>query len=191
MCQEKVENKIKFSGSCMDVNTGAEVIFGGYREGDNLLLEAKCISDILKKQAVLGQKAQQFLGAVRSALKKCKYLSLLSSPEQNVSLFCEIRRKCDGVKIGYVEDTDYLLDCEYIYKLIFGLPIESDSGMNLIFFIPNELAYYSELFQLGVLKPYEKNSQEPFCRMEEAGKVYIRISNALINLDISCISNTL
>lgn len=26
MCQEKVENKIKFSGSCMDVNTGAEVI---------------------------------------------------------------------------------------------------------------------------------------------------------------------
>lgn len=61
MCQEKVENKIKFSGSCMDVNTGAEVIFEGYREGGNLLLEAKCISDILKKQAAQGQKAQQFL----------------------------------------------------------------------------------------------------------------------------------
>ena len=57
MCQEKVENKIKFSGSCMDVNTGAEVIFEGYREGGNLLLEAKCISDILKKQAAQGQKA--------------------------------------------------------------------------------------------------------------------------------------
>ena len=41
MCQEKVENRIKFSGSCMDVNTGAEVIFEGYREGDNLLLEAE------------------------------------------------------------------------------------------------------------------------------------------------------
>ena len=25
MCQEKVENKIKFSGSCMDVNTGVSI----------------------------------------------------------------------------------------------------------------------------------------------------------------------
>ena len=148
MCQEKVENKIKFSGSCMDVNTGAEVIFEGYREGGNLLLEAKCISDILKKQAAQGQKAQQFLGAVRSTLKKCKYLSLLSSPEQNVSLFCEIRRKCDGVRIGYVEDTDYLLDCEYFYMQIFKPPVESLPPVGTFLFPPSELAYYSELFQL-------------------------------------------
>ena len=51
-------------------------------------------------------------------------------------------------EIGYVEDMDYLLDCEYIYKLIFGLPMEPNSGMNIIFCVPNELAYYSELFQL-------------------------------------------
>ena len=150
-------------------------------------MEAICVSDTLKERAVQGQKVQQFLDTVRSVLKDCTYLYLFPSPEQreqNIKLSCEIRRNDD--RIGYVEDMDYLLDCEYIYKLIFGLPIESDSGMNIIFFIPNELAYYSELFQLGVLKHYEKNSQEPFCRIEESGKVYIRVSNALINLDISC-----
>lgn len=185
MCQEKVENKIKFSGSCMDVNTGAEVIFEGYREGGNLLLEAKCISDILKKQAVLGQKAQQFLGAVRSTLKKCKYLSLLSSPEQNVSLFCEIRRKCDGVRIGYVEDTDYLLDCEYFYMQIFKPPVESLPPVGTFLFPPSELAYYSELFQLGVLKPYMNDSSKEFYMIEDFDKRYIRVSNALVNFDIA------
>lgn len=195
MYQEKVEAKnykenfrAAFDGSCMDASTGRRVVFQGLREEGRQLVEAICVSDTLKERAVQGQKVQQFLDTVRSVLKDCTYLYLFPSPEQreqNIKLSCEIRRNDD--RIGYVEDMDYLLDCEYIYKLIFGLPIESDSGMNIIFFIPNELAYYSELFQLGVLKPYEKNSQEPFCRMEEAGKVYIRISNALINLDISCI----
>ena len=199
MYQEKAETKnykesfrAAFGGSCMDRNTGNMVVFQGFREEGRELVEAICVSDVLKERTIQGQKVQQFLDEVRSILKDCTYHFLFPSPEQlvqNIKLSCEIRRNDD--KIGYVEDMDYLLDCEYIYKLIFGLPIESDSGMNLIFFIPNELAYYSELFQLGVLKPYEKNSQEPFCRMEEAGKVYIRISNALINLDISCISNTL
>ena len=185
MCQEKVENRIKFSGSCMDVNTGAEVIFEGYREGDNLLLEAKCTSNILKKQEAQGQKAQQFLGAVRKKKKKCKYLSLLPSPEQNVSLFCEIRSKCDGVKIGYVEDTDYLLDCEYFYMQIFKPPVESLPPAGTFIFPPSEFAYYSELFQLGVLKPYKNDSSKEFYMIEDFDKRYIRISNALVNFDIT------
>ena len=57
--------------------------------------------------------------------------------------------------------------------------------MNIIYYVADMFAYYSELFQLGVLKPYDKNSQEPFCRIEESNKLYIRISNAFINLDIS------
>ena len=156
MYQEKVEAKnykenfrAAFDGSCMDASTGRRVVFQGLREEGRQLVEAICVSDTLKERAVQGQKVQQFLDTVRSVLKDCTYLYLFPSPEQreqNIKLSCEIRRNDD--RIGYVEDMDYLLDCEYIYKLIFGLPIESDSGMNIIFFIPNELAYYSELFQL-------------------------------------------
>lgn len=193
MCQEKIETKNQkgsfraaFDGSCMDANTGRRVVFQGFREEERQLVEAICVTDVLKERAVQGQKVQQFLDAVRSILKDCEYLYLFPTHEQreqNVRLSCKIRRNDDT--IGYVEDMDYLLDCEYIYKLIFGLPLESDSGLNIAFFIPNELAYYSELFQLGVLKPYEKNSQEPFCRLEESGKVYIRVSNAFVNFDIT------
>lgn len=193
MCQVKVEAKnhkesfkAAFDGSCMDANTGRRVVFQGFREEERQLVKAICVTDVLKERAVQGQKVQQFLDAVRSILKDCEYLYLFPTHEQreqNVRLSCKIKRNDD--EIGYVEDMDYLLDCEYIYKLIFGLPIEPNSGMNIIFCVPNELAYYSELFQLGVLKPYDKNSQEPFCRIEESGKLYIRISNAFINLDIS------
>lgn len=160
MCQEKVEAKNRkesfravFDGSCMDENTGRRVVFQGLREEERQLVEAICVSDVLKERTAQGQKVQQFLDAVRSILKDCEYLYLFPTHEQrerNVRLSCEIRRNDD--RIGYVEDMDYLLDCEYIYKLIFELPIESNSGMNIVFCIPNELAYYSELFQLGVLK---------------------------------------
>ena len=193
MCQEKVEAKKRSfrtvsDGFCVDVNTGQRVVFHGVRKDGRELMEAICISDVLKERAVQGQKVQQFLDAVRSIFKDCKYQYLFPSREQKdqgVRLSCKVLRNNDT--IGYVENMDYLLDCDYIYKLIFGLPIEAepDCGMNIIYYVADMFAYYSELFQLGVLKPYDKNSQEPFCRIEESNKLYIRISNAFINLDIS------
>lgn len=195
MYQEKVEAKnhkenfrAAFDGSCMDANTGRRVVFQGFHEEERQLVKAICVTDVLKERAVQGQKVQQFLDAVRSIFKDCKYQYLFPSreqKEQGVRLSCKVLRNNDT--IGYVENMDYLLDCDYIYKLIFGLPIEAepDCGMNIIYYVADMFAYYSELFQLGVLKPYDKNSQEPFCRIEESNKLYIRISNAFINLDIS------
>lgn len=193
MCQEKVEAKKRSfrtasDGFCMDVNTGQRVVFRGVRKEGKQLVEAICVSDVLKERAVQGQKVQQFRDAVRSILKDCKYQYLFPShelKEQGVRLSCKILRNNDT--IGYVENMDYLLDGDYIYKLIFGLPIEPEPncGMKIVYYVADMLAYYSELFQLGVLKPYDKNFQEPFCRIEESNKLYIRISNAFINLDIS------
>lgn len=194
MSQDKIEAKnsdessaIIFDGICKDENTHQRVIFQGTYDNGRQFVNAISISEVLKERIVQGQKVKQFINAVRSILKKCDYLYQFPTPEQqerNVRLSCVIQR--NNKKIGYVEDMDYLLDCEYIYKQIFKLPIKSCSDMNHVLFMPNELAYFSELFQLGVLKTHEKNSQEPFCQIEHFGKVYIRISNALINLDISC-----
>ncbi len=193
MCQEKIEkndNKKRYqcSGTLLSAETGQQVVLQGFLdENDNLLLEAKCVSGVLKERTIQEQEVQQFLGIVRSMLKKCKYLKQFPSPEQqekrNVSSSCEIRQNHD--LIGYVEDMDYLLDCEYIYKQIFKSPIETAAPMDIFFLSPDKFAYFSELFQLGVLKPYKKDSKEPFCRIRDLDKWFIRVSNVLINIDIS------
>lgn len=193
MCQEKIEkndNEKRYpcSGTLQSAETGQQVVFQGFLdENDNLLLEAKCVSGVLKERKIQEQEVQQFLSVVRSTLKKCKYLKQFPSPEQqekwNVSPSCEIRQNHD--LIGYVEDMDYLLDCEYIYKEIFKSPIKTVNPMEIFFLSPDKFAYFSELFQLGVLKPYEKNSKESFCRIRDLDKWFIRVSNELINIDIS------
>ena len=79
-------------------NTGNMVVFQGFREEGRELVEAICVSDVLKERTIQGRKVQQFLDEVQSILKglTLPYQYLFPSPEQreqNIKLPREIRKK--------------------------------------------------------------------------------------------------
>lgn len=125
--------------------------------------------------------AQQFLNTIRVTLKKCFVLADYPHCGDIWILFPTYDD--EAVTVGYVneDDNSYLLDSDFIYKRFLKLRPENS-------ILLNKQTYYSELFRIGVLKPYKLFQHKPLYRLRlerDSYRQYFCISGGLVDFDIS------
>ena len=145
-----------------------------------------------------GQKkmAQNFLKMVCRIVKKCDLLGLYEqdghdnwllypNPSTAIAedeLELEEIERIHYTTIGCVEEQDYhyLLDADFIYTELLK---DCTRGHTL----PPKEAYFSELYRIGVIRPYSRSIREVVCKMEldgEKARWYCCIPCFLVNVDL-------
>lgn len=139
-----------------------------------------CVSDRVNERNILANKAQHFLGSLNHIIKGCICFPCSDSFDEDVFLSLALKSEDDESEfVGYIDNSDYLLDGKYIYKRIFKLKSASVS-------LEDMNKYYSDLFLCGILRPCIENHNEPLCKMTIDGidKWFFHISNALVHVDV-------
>lgn len=134
------------------------------------------ITKILQTQVDM---AQHFSDVLRKTLKQCLFISNYpQNGHDNWLLFPTYDDEL--LTIGFIENGNYLLDSDFIYKRIYKFhPKDSP--------LPEQSKYYSELFHIGILKPYNRFFPKSQCKLRIDGKQrkrYFCIPQSVINLDI-------
>lgn len=133
------------------------------------------VKNMLYERNEQAYRVHQFLNTVRAELKECYYFrNNLGSLEE-----IKVMKSNEGI-IGFVDGMDYLLDENYIFNQMVAWYAERESVAHM-----DKKKRYAELFRLGIIKPYNA-----FCRYYKTGDEYqfikcFRISNAIVNLNIS------
>lgn len=126
--------------------------------------------------------AQQFLDTIRVTFGECTVLDDYSQLHNCWLSFPTY----DGeeIVIGYLKKKEniYLLDSDFIYKRFLWLHSKGPSYMK-------KKEYYSELFRIGVIKPYMRFYRKPLCHLKiekyKPRRWYFCISSNLVNFDLS------
>lgn len=148
------------------------------------------LTDIFAKQRGM---IRQFLNMVCRIIKKCSFASAYEHDGHDNWLLYPIdvaddddfdENETDYITIGCVEEKDYhyLLDADFIYAELLK---DSAKGHT----IPSKEAYFSELYRLGVIRPYKRFCRDVVSKMKiEKGadaKWYCCIPCFLVNADLS------
>ena len=132
------------------------------------------LKDMIERRNDKARRAQQFIGTIRSELKRCVFY------HNSFGNFEELQVLRNGRLIGFVVGNDFLLDSNYIFnKMVMKYGVEDEYLFDM-----DKKSYFSDFLRSGIIKPYSLGQ-----RYYKAGEEYLdvicfRISNSVINFDI-------
>lgn len=165
-----------------------------HESADNLCIDwgTDEMTDIFNCQKKM---AQHFLKIVCRMIKKCTLIGCYADENGHDDWLLyptcstatdedeiEERGKTQYTTIGCIEERDchFLLDADFIYTELLK---DCTRGHTL----PPKEAYFSELYRIGVIRPYSRSIRDVICKMElDGGKVkwYCCIPCFLVNVDL-------
>lgn len=129
---------------------------------------------------------KQFFDTVSSTLKNCIYIP--SYKQHGHDSWLLFRTYDDEtIVIGCVENNNYLLDSQFIFQRLRFLNKDSCTLIS-----NDKSAYFSELFNRGVLKPYKRFQRSPLCKLrfrENSTTLCFCIPCCCIDVDISTLTS--
>ena len=131
----------------------------------------------MKKLHTKIELVQQFSDIICDVLKECTFVSKNPCTEDNDVGILFPTYDDEFLLIGCIKGRDYLFDSEFIYRRVLKY---SPKGTR----IPSQTEYYSDLFRIGILKPYERFFPNSDSSLDTQSLLRICIAKALKSLEI-------